>query len=159
MPKELTDQMYAWPLNVPETGKRMLLFSLGFSDGLPNYYGAFGHQTYPIECACAFVVRAEDVYANCFSLCTEKQSKCSDSDETTACKSCLTTCATTFDGAMLECVQGQSDTTTGTYGANLDACMNTATATMDDCRSTCSREGRSGVGPSCIWNTCALLVA
>jgi hypothetical protein len=39
---------------------------------------------------------------------------------------------------MLECVQAQSDTTTGTYGANLDACMNTATGVMDDCRSSCS---------------------
>jgi hypothetical protein len=78
------------------------------------------------------------MYTNCFSLCEEKHSKCSDADATVDCQSCATACATTFDGAMLMCVQAQDSTTIGTFGANLDACMNLAGDTMDDCRSSCS---------------------
>ena len=78
------------------------------------------------------------MYSNCLSLCVEKHSKCSDTDEAVTCKSCMTSCATTLDGAMLECVQAQDTTTTGTYGENLDSCMTLAGNTADDCRSDCS---------------------
>jgi hypothetical protein len=152
MPKEIKDEMYAWPLNVPETGEKQarpwhgrLVLSCVF--GVPFFLfptrdyccAAFYGRVHSIcRIACFRQCIAEDVFANCFSLCAEKKSKCADSDETTACKGCLTACATTLDGSMLACVQNQSDTTTGTYGANLDACMNTATGVMDDCRSECS---------------------
>jgi hypothetical protein len=79
----------------------------------------------------------EDMFANCLSLCTEKRTKCTDSDAVVECTSCVEDCATTFDGKMLACVQGQSATTSMTFGMNLDACMIAASDVMDTCRSAC----------------------
>ena len=78
------------------------------------------------------------MYTNCLSLCIDKESKCTDTDETVACHSCATTCAETFDGAMLQCVQAQDSTKVASYGMDLDACMNEAGDAMDSCRSSCS---------------------
>ena len=77
------------------------------------------------------------MFTNCLSLCSEKHTKCSDSDDVSTCKSCMVSCAKTFDGAMLECVQAQSDTTKLTYNASLDTCINTAGDVMDTCRTSC----------------------
>jgi hypothetical protein len=77
--------------------------------------------------------------SNCMSLCVEKRSKCVDSDEITACVSCVSDCASTLDSDMVECLQAHDTTTTAiSYGVNLDACMSTATDAMDSCRVSCT---------------------
>ena len=56
----------------------------------------------------------EDMFTNCLRLCSDKHMKGPDSDKVPTCR-CMVCCASTFDGAMLECVQAQSDTTKLTY--------------------------------------------
>ena len=83
----------------------------------------------------------EDIFANCLSLCTEKRAKCVDTEEVTQCSSCVEDCATSFDGSMLACVQGQNSKSKLTFGQDLDSCMIAASSIMDSCRSSCDTSG------------------
>lgn len=46
---------------------------------------------------------------------------------------CAKECTYTYDASLTKCNQQVSDKAKNTYGANLDACANTASGIMDDC--------------------------
>ena len=136
MPKPKQDSEMAWPLSTPETGASRTLFARCTPPRDLRRFASLPHSLSPSP-QTLNIHHAEDMSANCLSLCTEKRSKCTDDEVTVACKACMVSCATVLDGAMLECVQAQDATTTMTYAANLDACMNLAGDAMDACRSSC----------------------
>lgn len=61
---------------------------------------------------------------------------CQETAEAKTCFTCVENCATTYEGAMLECLQ-MVPSTTMTFDRNLGACSIDASNVMDQCASQC----------------------
>lgn len=73
--------------------------------------------------------------------CKSDSETCEETEEQTACFSCIETCSYTYEASMLSCLQAMEDTTSrATVDDTMDDCSENATYTMNVCSETCYSE-------------------
>lgn len=79
---------------------------------------------------------------SCIEGCDADLDACTDSEAATACLSCVESCSIAYEDEMRGCLLDVDETTTMSYGVNLDACAVNASSTMDACAEDCYGEDR-----------------